>query len=62
MAKAKEQAASLADRLKELPRGLKESEAKRKLEWTGDDAEFREAFLNDYLGVSVKRKGKANGE
>ena len=62
MAKAKETTATLADRIKELPKGLKESEAKRELKWEGDDAEFREAFLTDYLGVSVKQKGKADGK
>ena len=61
MAKAKEQAASLADRIKELPQGLKEAEAKRELKWDGSDAEFREVFLNDYLGVSVKPKDKSDG-
>lgn len=61
MAKAKEQTAGLAERIKELPPGLKESEAKRELKWDGDDAEFREAFLTNYLGVSVKPKDKSDG-
>lgn len=59
---AKEKAKSLVERIKELPAGLKESEAKRRLEWTGDDVEFREAFLTDYLGVKVREKGKADGK
>jgi hypothetical protein len=53
---------SLVDRLKKLPEGLKESQAKQELKWDGSDVEFREAFLTHYLKVSVKPKGKANGK
>ena len=58
----KTETASLAERLKKLPAGLKESQAKQELKWDGDDAEFREAFLTHYLGVSVKQKGKTDGK
>lgn len=60
--KTTQETESLSDRIKKLPKGLKESAAKRKLGWSGDAVEFREAFLTHYLGVSVRKKDKTNGE
>lgn len=58
----KQETESLSERIKKLPKGLKESQAKQKLGWNGDAVEFREAFLNDYLRVSVRKKEQADGK